>query len=194
MHTAIITGTTRGLGHALADAFTTGGWAVVPLNRPEFDLQNFDAAKLEKTLRDIEQTGRVVLVNNAATHHIQPVSSISPEVIRREIEVNITGQMTLISTFLRAFPSGEIANITSSAATTPFAHWSLYGAAKAAMNSFIEALKVEGVKCFNLNPGAVATDMQTAIAASSSPLPDGIQLRPPAMVAKNLAWQISRAE
>jgi NAD(P)-dependent dehydrogenase (short-subunit alcohol dehydrogenase family) len=186
-----ITGTTRGLGSALAQQFEASGWEVIAFNRPDFDLQSVDPNVFEA--HKDGDAGRVVLVNNAASHHIQPARDLDPTIIERELTANILGPIKLITLFLQSFANGEVANITSVAASTPFEHWSLYGTAKSALNAFMEHLKVEGVKCFSLNPGAIATDMQVAIANSSSPLPSGIQLRNPQMVAKNLAWQIMRA-
>jgi benzil reductase ((S)-benzoin forming) len=192
LNVAIITGTSRGLGAALLAQFVAIGWQVVSLNRPAFDLSSIDLSSLERQFSRIAGSGRVVLVNNAASHHIGPSAELLPETIDGEIRTNIIGPITLMSAFLRAFPQGEVVNITSSAATVPHAQWSLYSSAKAAMNTFIEHLRSEGVKCITLNPGAVDTDMQVAISNSSSPLPPDVHLRPANVVAKALVWQIDR--
>ena len=192
MKTAVITGTTRGLGLAMATKFEEFGWNIVRLNRPEFDLCNLDTAAISDRFSKIQGGGRVVLVNNAATHHIEPICYLSHDRIEQEVSTNIVGPISLISAFLRLFPDGEVANITSAAATEPHRDWSLYGTAKAAMNAFIGHLDAEGVKTFNLNPGAVTTDMQMRIAKSSSPLAPGTKLRDVNVVAKALVWQVDR--
>jgi benzil reductase ((S)-benzoin forming) len=144
---------------------------------------------------------RVIFVNNAATQMIAAAASLQADDIRREITVNVTSPIIAISTFLRVFPKGEVANITSGAVTKAFAHWSLYCAAKAALEGYVRAIEAEGVRVFNLNPGVIDTDMQSVIRRSEFPgvkdfiaLKDGGKLKSPDIVAKSLVWMIDRAE
>jgi benzil reductase ((S)-benzoin forming) len=201
-HLAIITGTTRGLGRALKNQFERAAWRVEELNRPAFDLSAIDLARLAGALRSFKSgdPGRVVLVNNAATHLIAPAAAHSAEEIAREVTINITSPLIAISTFLRLFPGGEVANITSGAATKAFPHWSLYSAAKAALESYLRVIEAEGVRVFNLNPGVIDTDMQSLIRRSEFPgvsdfiaMKDDGKLKSPDAVAKSLVWMIDRA-
>jgi benzil reductase ((S)-benzoin forming) len=199
---AIITGTRRGLGKALKQQFESAGWRVAELNRPAFDLAAIDADRLAEAFGsfNVEDVDRVVFVNNAATQMIAAAASLEPVEIRREITVNIISPIIAISTFLRHFPKGEVANVTSGAATKAFPHWSLYCAAKAALEGYVRAIEAEGVRVFNLNPGVIDTDMQSIIRRSEFPgvadfiaLKDGGKLKSPDSVARSLVWMIDRA-
>lgn len=200
---AIVTGTSRGLGLALKNQFESFGWSVVGLNRPEFDLSSIDAGQLAATFESLHASDfrRAVFVNNAATQKITSTASLQADEIAREITVNVASPIIAIATFLRNFPAGEIANVTSVAATKGFAHWSLYCTAKAALEGYIRAIEAEGVRVFNLNPGAVDTDMQRAIRLSEFPgVEDFIalqrdgKLKSPDSVARSLVWMIDRAD
>ena len=200
---AIVTGTNRGLGKALKCQFKRIGWSVAELNRPEFDLSFIDAEGLAvkfKSMRS-EDFRRIVFVNNAATQKIAPAASFQADEIAREITVNVTSPIVAITTFLRNFPNGEVANVTSIAATKAFPRWSLYCAAKAALEGYIRAIEAEGVRVFNLNPGAIDTDMQKAIRLSEFPgvedfvtLQKAGKLKSPDIVARSLVWMIDRAD
>ncbi len=197
MNLAVITGTTRGLGAALALAFEAIGWQIERLDRPGFDLARLNLPDIEDRFSHLDRVDRAVFVNNAATHHIGAASALEPADIGREIAVNITSPIAAISAFLRRFPAGEVAHITSIAATQGFPHWSLYCAAKAAMEGYLRSLESEGVKVHLLDPGGIDTDMQRAIGAADFPGVEAfrtMKLRPPTLVAKALVWKIERAE
>ena len=200
---AIVTGTSRGLGKALKGQFEKSGWSVAELNRPEFDLSSIDAEGLAAKFKSLRSDDfrRVVFVNNAATQKIAPAASLQADEIAREITANVTSPIVAIATFLRNFPNGEVANVTSIAATKAFPHWSLYCAAKAALEGYIRAIEAEGVRVFNLNPGAIDTDMQDAIRLSAFPgvedfvaLQKDGKLKSADIVARSLVWMIDRAD
>jgi benzil reductase ((S)-benzoin forming) len=200
---AIITGTGRGLGRALKQQFENVGWRVAELNRPGFDLSAVDAEQLAATFRSLhsDDLQRVVFVNNAATQKIAAAASLHADEITREITINITSPIIAIATFLRGFPNGEVANITSGAATKAFAGWSLYCAAKASLEGYIRAIEAEGVRVFNLNPGVIDTDMQANIRRSEFPgvqdfiaLKDSGKLKSPDVVARSLVWMIDHTD
>lgn len=200
---AIITGTSRGLGRAFKRAFEGAGWRVAELNRPAFDLSAVDVEKLEATFRSLhsEDSHRVIFVNNAATQVIAAAASFDADEITHEITINVTSPIIAISAFLRNFPNGEVANVTSGMATKALPHWSLYCAAKAALEGYIRAIEAEGIRVFNLNPGVIDTDMQSSIRRSEFPgvqdfiaLKNDGKLKSPDTVARSLVWMIDRAE
>lgn len=203
MNLAIITGTTRGLGLSLSKRFEEVGWRVTGLNRPTFDLSALDLDQLDNIFADLVSVAnfeRVVFVNNAATHHIAAASSLHAAEVQRELTTNIVSPILTISAFLRHFPAGEVANVTSAAATQPFPFWSLYSSAKAALEGYVRSIEAEGVKVHTLNPGAVDTDMQREIRSADFPgvekfiamKADG-KLKSPDMIAKSLVWMVDRA-
>lgn len=167
MNLVIITGTTRGLGKALADQFRAENWSVLELRRPGFDLERageLAPAIFARAARFSAQ--RVVLVNNAAGLHIEPAASQSLDTIRDDLTANILGPILLMAAFIKAFPSGEIINVTSGVVETNVQGWSLYSTAKAAIERYIRALAHEGHKASNFNPGVIDTDMQAKIRES----------------------------
>ncbi len=195
-----LSGTTRGLGKALAEQFQRQLWRVVPLDRPDFDLAEFNAIRFRQLLEGLDGGGRRVFVSNAATLHIAPADQLVDGDVQREVATNITGPIEAMSVFLSTFKDGEIAIVTSTAAAQPLAHWGLYCAGKAAMEAFVGSLEKEGRKCHVLNPGAVDTDMQAKIARTEFPGREQFTemrakgaIRDATAVAKVLVWKVDRA-
>jgi benzil reductase ((S)-benzoin forming) len=87
----------------------------------------------------------------------------------RVLAVDLVGPIKLTAMFLRRFPFGEVAHITSGAAHHGIAHWGLYCAAKAGMEAYLRALDAEGVVTFDFDPGVVDTDMQSYIRKTDFP-------------------------
>jgi NAD(P)-dependent dehydrogenase (short-subunit alcohol dehydrogenase family) len=166
-----ITGTTRGLGKALQAQFESCGWRVVGLNRPAFDLAALDLDTLDSRFASFPASAhaRVVFVNNAASLRIAPANALQPPDITTELTVNVVSPVIAIATFLRHFPRGEIANVTSTAASEPLPNWSLYCTAKAALDGYMRTLAVEGFKVHVLNPGVIDTDMQSVVRGAKFP-------------------------
>lgn len=104
---AVITGTGRGLGKALSQAFRDQDWRVIDINRPAFDLTNFDNARFSSLMSSIKGDGRRVFVSNAATLHISAPDALDAAAIDIDFATNVVGPITAIATFLGAFPTGE---------------------------------------------------------------------------------------
>lgn len=167
MNIAIITGTRRGLGKALAEQFKSSGWLVLELSRPDFTLEQ--AGDLAPTIfaeTAKEKPERIILINNAAGLHIEPAAAQPLDTIRDDLTANILGPILLMAAFVKAFPEGEIINVTSGVVKTNVDGWSLYGTAKAAIERYVSALAHEGHKATNFNPGVIDTDMQAKIRRS----------------------------
>jgi benzil reductase ((S)-benzoin forming) len=196
-----ITGTTRGLGQALKLQFEALGWSVIGLNRPAFDLSALDVERLDSMFKSVTapDLNRIVFLNNAATLKIAPANALQPDDIRRELAVNVVSPIIAIATFLRHFPRGEIANVTSTAGNKPVPHWSSYCTAKAALEGYIRALAVEGFKVYSLNPGVIDTDMQAVARGADFPqvaefiaMKNQGELKPANDVAKSLVRMIEQ--
>lgn len=195
MKLAIITGTTRGLGQALAEQFRADNWTVLELSRPAFVLER--AGELSPTImaRAAQFSAtRVVLVNNAAGLHIAPALSQPIDTIRDDLTANILGPILLMAAFLKAFPKGEIINITSGVVKTNVDGWSLYCTAKAAIERYVSALAHEGHRVSNFNPGVIDTDMQAKIRKSDFAGVEGfraLKLSPASEVAVRLVASLA---
>jgi len=190
-HLFIITGTTRGIGRALADrALALGDSFVIGFSRAENLLERtrqnvridlnatgsideaFGAIALDfKKFGSLKQT---VLINNAGVlGPIAPIIDCDTEALAGNIRVNLTAPMVLAHHFYRfskSFPGKKwIVNITSGASRSPYYGWSAYGAAKAGLDMATRSMALEFSRidpAFHVcavAPGTVDTDMQAQI-------------------------------
>ncbi len=196
MNLYIVTGTTKGLGKALADrialdsdneiiALARAPDAPIPGGaRLEVDLA--DASAVEATFDRIEQRVRgrkyakAVLINNAGVvDPVGPLERVEAKDLERNIAVNLLAPMLLMRRFLRATEGvallRRIVNISSGAARRPISGWSAYCAAKAALDmaTRVVALEAPKVETASLAPGVIDTAMQGIVrSASERDFPD----------------------
>lgn len=185
----LITGTTRGLGAALAELALARGHRVVGLSRRPaprgrsvvVDLADcaalpdaLDAALRGEPLADLE---RIVLVNNAAV--LGPIGpSYSPDDVLHHLHTNLAAPIILSRAFVDRLAEVDrpkrIVNLSSGAATRPFDGWSLYCASKAGLDHFGRCLALETgrarhpVDLLGISPGVIDTGMQADIRASTA--------------------------
>ncbi len=167
---AVVTGGSRGIGYAIADALITRGVHVLitgtdtgTLERARAQLSASapaavrieaiaadvrDAAQVEAALsRAADRFGGVdILVNNAGVGVFRRVAEMTPEEWSRVIDTNLTGVFNgcrAAIPHLRRRGGGWIINISSLASKNPFAGGAAYSASKSALNAFSEALMQE---------------------------------------------------
>lgn len=192
----ILTGHSRGLGQALATALRARGIATLAIARhpPEpatalthaLDLADHDALaawlKAGHLRRFLADAGVAVLINNAGT--VQPMGladTLAPDRIAQAISLNVSAPLMLASAFLAASAAvadRRILHVSSGAARTAYAGWSVYCASKAALDHHARTLACEslpGVRVCSLAPGIIDTDMQREIRATRE---DAFPLRP----------------
>jgi len=151
--TAIVTGTSAGLGEAVARQLIEHGWSVIGIARrpAPFDHERYrhvaydlagvvdDAAALESrlTLPDARTMSRIGLVNNAAVPEgLMPLARLDPRQLARIYAVNLIAPLWLMGYALRTAADDtplRIVNVSSGAATTGFAGLAAYGSSKAAL-------------------------------------------------------------
>jgi NAD(P)-dependent dehydrogenase (short-subunit alcohol dehydrogenase family) len=176
----LITGVSRGLGKALAEAALARGDTVIgtvrggdPLiaNRAGvfhcLSLDMRDPKAIEATAsRTFELVNRLdVVVNNAGHGLLGPIESVTDADMTSLFETNVFGPVRLIRAVLprlRAQRSGHIINITSIAGRAPNAGSGVYAATKSALEGLSKALSQElaplGIKVTAIAPGAFRTD------------------------------------
>ena len=105
-----------------------------------------------------------VLINNAGFGSHNPVAEEDPDNLAREIQLNCSSLVDLTARLLPAMlqrDRGGVLNVASTAAFQPLAGMAVYGATKAFVLSFTEALWAEtrttGVRVMALCPGATET-------------------------------------
>jgi len=114
----------------------------------------------------MEAFGRIdVLVNNAGYGLIGAFEDCSDVQIRRNFEVNFFGALNVTRALLpsmRQAGSGTIVNMSAAAAISNYAGFSIYGAAKCALEGWSEGLRAElaplGVRVMIVQPGPFRTD------------------------------------
>ncbi len=182
MPTAIITGSSRGLGLALARALADRGWDLVldargadALARVADELCPHTAVSAiagdvgddwhRRALVAAAGTRIDLLVNNAS--HLGP--SPQPELsdyplaeLKRVYDINVLAPLALIQLALPLIPAGgTILNITSDAAVEPYEGWGGYGSSKAALDQLTAILAAErpDLRVYAADPGDMRTQM-----------------------------------
>ena len=171
MNYYIITGTSRGIGEALAKRIIEPGntlFAVsrtmnedlveyasalnVPVFYHEADLSKRDEAELfiSRVFEKIHLTDndKIALINNAGMlEPVAPVKSIDFEMTEKHLSLNLLAPFILSSVFLArtaalAIPK-VILNISSGASSHPFSGWSVYCSSKAGLDMLTKAAGLE---------------------------------------------------
>jgi NAD(P)-dependent dehydrogenase (short-subunit alcohol dehydrogenase family) len=184
--TAIVTGGTKGIGRAIAEALAAEGLNVCVGAR--------SLEEVQQTVRELEGTGakasgaacdvRVyeevealvahaleefggvdVLVNNAGIGLFKPVEETTPEEFRAVLETNLFGVFyacRAVIPEMKKRGGGYIVNISSLAGANPHPRMAAYNASKFALNGFSEALMQEvrhdRIKVSYVMPGSVNTE------------------------------------
>jgi short-subunit dehydrogenase len=184
---ALITGASMGIGEAFADAFATRGYDLALVARSAAELERVaanirgkravrvetivadlaDSAEVNRAADEVEsRLGRVdLLVNNAGFGAHGRFEALGAERNLGQVRVNIGALVALTGRFapaMLALRTGGIINVASTAAFQPVPYMAVYGATKAFVLSFTEALAQEfkgrGVRALALCPGATETN------------------------------------
>ncbi|MBO3745800.1 SDR family oxidoreductase [Streptosporangiaceae bacterium NEAU-GS5] len=178
MKHALITGASKGLGLALAQALAADGWTLTLTARGEEDLLaaafDLSAAAIVGDVADPEHRRRLaeatpdldLLVNNASglgTTPLPPLADYPLDDLRGIVETNVLGPLALIQATLPALrrAKGAILNVTSDAAVEAYEGWGGYGATKAALDQLSNVLAAEekDVAVWWVDPGEMRTGM-----------------------------------
>jgi short-subunit dehydrogenase len=154
----LVTGASRGIGRAIADALARRGFEVLGTARdpaalpPEERVPGVQYLALDLT--DEKSIGSLaanvaeidVLINNAGGSQIGPIEEVPLESIRGLFEKNLIGPVRLTQAFLpgmRSRRSGRIIFISSYAGVSPVPFLSVYASTKAALTALARGLRQE---------------------------------------------------
>ncbi|PYX90907.1 MAG: short-chain dehydrogenase, partial [Acidobacteria bacterium] len=161
---AIVTGASRGIGLAIAEALAVAGCDLCITARNGEHLRK--AAQKLKFQAVQKQYGRIdILINNAGmAHPLADIERLSWETWQQVIQANLTGLFLVTRSALPLMSAGAtIVNNLSIACKQVFKGMSAYCASKFGALGFTEALREEvrgrGIRVVALIPGAVSTDM-----------------------------------
>ncbi len=180
---AVITGASGGIGEALALRFAHAGFSLLLAGRDVARLKAVaeqvravgvlaelrcvdlsDASALEQFAGEIEALTPDILVNNAGFGGFGPFMHTDPQLVAGMISTNISALTRLTRAVLPgmvARDSGRILQVASTGAFAPLPYSAAYGATKAYVLSFSEAVAEElhgtSVSVTVLCPGPTAT-------------------------------------
>jgi NAD(P)-dependent dehydrogenase (short-subunit alcohol dehydrogenase family) len=182
MRSAVITGSSTGIGRACALALADRGFKVFAGVRRAEDGEALVAAtagELEPLIVDVtdadsiaaaaERVGQATggrlagLVNNAGTVVPGPVEAIELDELRRQLEVNVIGQVAVTQAFLPLVRAarGRIVLMSSIGGRMALPYISAYNASKHALEAIGDSLRQEmrqfGVEVALIEPGSIAT-------------------------------------
>ena len=174
--TAVVTGSSSGIGLAVCRALLDAGASVFGLSRRETALDHEHFRWLQTNVtREAEidrafdavlaEHGRVeLLVNNAGFGFFRDIELIDPADWRRLIDTNLTAMFLCtrkVVPSMKAAGRGMIVNVGSVAGKRGIKGGTAYCASKFAVNGFSESLMEElrefGIRVACVNPGSVMT-------------------------------------
>lgn len=166
--TLLITGSSKGLGKSLALLFARNGFNIVLHGRDERELEKtkeeilrhkvgcdvvLGDIRADETMDKLTEIAKLrnvdVLINNAGIYLNAPLLDVSPEDLKRVIDVNLVAPMLLtqrIFPILQRKQSGMIVNINSLAGKNPTDRESAYCASKHGLRGFTKSIQFEANK------------------------------------------------
>ena len=171
MANVLITGSSSGLGLALAKSFCEQGDEVYGISRSQTPLPikqitcNFNQLDtLKESLSELIQniSFDYVFLNAGLLGKIEVVSKLSHDDFLSVFNVNVFANKIIIDALLRNNNVKNIIGISSGAALKTYFGWSIYCTSKAAFKQLISAYADENptTHFLNLAPGIVKTKMQ----------------------------------
>ena len=187
---ALVTGASRGIGAATAEAMAAAGAHVILVARTAAALEQVEerihqaggtATIAPLDLTDGENIGRLasaaserwgkldmLMLNAAMLGALTPVQDIDPKEYSRLLSLNLLANQALIAAvdpLLRKSERADVVALTSSVGSEPRAFWGAYGSSKAALESLLGAYADETahtgrIHVHIVDPGATRTRMR----------------------------------
>ena len=213
---ALVTGASRGIGAATAEALAQAGAHVILVARSAAALEEVEdrihetggsATIAPLDLTDGESIGKlavavaerwqkldVLVLNAAMLGSLTPVQDIDPKEYSRLLSLNLLSNQALIAAFdplLRQAERADIVALTSSVGGEPRAFWGAYGSSKAALETLLGAYADETaftnkLRVHIVDPGATRTRMR----ALAFPGEEPESVKPPEVVARAILDRI----
>ena len=206
---ALVTGASRGIGAATAEALAAAGAHVILTARTVSALEEVEdrihavggaatiapmdltegehIKKLAEAVAERWGSLDLLVLNAAMLGSLSPVEHLDAKELTRVFALNVHANQALIAAFdplLRRADKADVVGITSSVGSEPRAFWGGYGASKAAFEALLGAYADETAHAGNLrvqivDPGATRTRMRQLAFPGEEPE----QLKGPEVVA-----------
>ena len=213
---ALVTGASRGIGAATAEALAQAGAHVLLVARSTAALEEVEErihdaggsatiapldltegesiGKLAVAAAERWQKLEVLVLNAAMLGSLTPVQDIDPKEYSRILSLNVLANQALIAAFdplLRKAERADVVALTSSVGGEPRAFWGAYGSSKAALETLLAAYADETahtgrIRVHIVDPGATRTRMRAL--AFPGEEPDSV--KPPEIVARAIVERL----
>jgi NAD(P)-dependent dehydrogenase (short-subunit alcohol dehydrogenase family) len=214
---ALVTGASRGIGAATAEALGAAGAHVILVARTAPALEEIEerihaaggtATIAPLDLTDGESIGKlagavaerwqkldILVLNAGMLGSLTPVQDIDPKEYSRLLSLNLLANQAMIAAFdplLRRADQADIVALTSSVGAEPRAFWGAYGSSKAALETLLGAYADETahtgrMRVHIIDPGATRTRMR----ALAFPGEEPEQVKSPEVVAQAILARLA---
>ena len=218
--TALVTGASRGIGAATAEALAAAGAHVILVARTANALEAVEdriheagasatiapldlteaesVARLSAAIAERWEKLDVLVLNAAMLGSLSPVEHIDPTEYARILTLNVAANQALIAgldPMLRKAERADVVGITSSVGHEPRAFWGAYGSSKAALENLLGAYAEETahtgrIRVHIVNPGPTRTRMRQLAYPGEEPE----SVKPPEEAASFILDRLLRAD
>jgi short-subunit dehydrogenase len=172
MKTAIVTGSSYGIGYSISSKLLQEGYKVYGISRSETKINDnnfvwlkcdlYNHADIKDIINLITEDKIDLLVNNAGTAFKENALELTDESFERMFSLNFKAQVYITNLLKNKLSGGLILNTSSTSDRWTGINYGLYSASKAALTIYFDAIALENkdLKIINILPSYVDTPLQ----------------------------------